>query len=140
MRPIAFVVRSSGEAVELGDGRIWAETLVQHGAGDAGTELYTLAGDRSVCRREIELRPDGSLHGAGVISFGDDDAITFRAVGALASTPDPLLRHGTAVLEVTGGRGRLAGASGFITSNFLLSNGGALTDHQVGLIFLRPPA
>jgi hypothetical protein len=137
VEPIVFTLRLSGEAVELGDGRLWAETLVQGTAADA---TGALTGDKGVCRRDVEVRPDGSLQGAGVMSFGADDAVTFHAVGALTATADPLLRHGTAVFEVTGGRGRLADASGFITSNFLLSAGGELTDHQVGLLFVRPPA
>ena len=41
------------------------------------------------------------------------------------------------MLEVTGGRGRLAGARGFVTSNFLLADSGELTDHHIGLLFLE---
>ena len=64
---------------------------------------------------------------------------TFRAHGRVTATPDPSLRHGAAVLEVTGGRGRLAGARGFVTSNFLLAASGELTDHHVGVLFLGQP-
>jgi hypothetical protein len=57
----------------------------------------------------------------------------------LGASPDARLRHGTAVLEVTGGRGHLAGARGYVTSNFLLSDAGELTDHHLGLLFLERP-
>lgn len=120
---VAFTLEFTGEAVELGGGRLWVEARA----------------DAALCRRDLELKGDGSLVQTGEISFGGDDAITFRAGGVLGPSADPRLRHGTAVLEVTGGRGRLAGATGFVTSNFLLAAGGELTDHQVGLLFVEQP-
>ena len=82
------------------------------------------------------MREDGSLVQTGEISFGIDAAITFRAACGVSPRLDPWLRHGTAVCEVTGGRGQLAGARGSIASSFLLSDDGGLTDHQLGLLFL----
>jgi hypothetical protein len=127
--------------VELDGGRFWAETQlagVRAAADTSSPEGIELG--RAVCRRHLELWADGSLVQAGEISFGDADTMTFRARGALGSSADPRLRHGTAILEVTGGRGRLAGASGFVTSNFLLSETGELTDHHLGLLFVERPA
>ena len=129
MDPIAFTIELTGEAVELDDGHFWAETR----------GLDTVFGaDQALCRRNLELGDDGTLVESGEISFGADDAVTFRADGTLGPSPDPRVKHGAAVLTVTGGRGRLAGASGFVTSNFLLGEGGALTDHQQGLLFVEP--
>ena len=128
MKPIAFTLQFSGEAVELGEGRFWAETRAPGEPFGTGQAL---------CRRDLELRGDGSVVQTGEISFGADDAITFRADGMLGPSPDPRLRHGTAVFEVTGGRGRLDGACGYVTSNFLLAETGELTDHHLGLLFLE---
>lgn len=125
MKPIALALRFRGEAVELDSGRFWAETRAAAGIEEA------------LCRRELNVRSDGALVEAGVLSFGADAAVTFRARGALAASPDPRVQHGTAVLEVTGGCGRLEGARGFVTSNFLLAVSGELTDHQLGLLFLE---
>jgi hypothetical protein len=125
VQPITFALRFQGKAVELDGGRFWAETRAAAGIEEA------------LCRRELAVREDGSLVEAGVLSFGPDAAITFRARGSLAMSPHPHVRHGTAVLEVTGGRGRLAGARGFVTSNFLLADSGELTDHHIGLLFLE---
>lgn len=141
VRPIAFTLQFTGKAVELDGGRFWAET--QPAPLDACPDTASLAGielARAVCRRHLELWTDGSLVQSGEITFGLEDAMTFRARGRLGSSPQPHLRHGTAVLEVTGGRGRLAGARGFVTSNFLLSDIGELTDHHLGLLFLERPA
>ena len=64
--------------------------------------------------------------------------LRFRSVGrgALGPWPEPGLRLGTAVCEIDGGSGRLASASGRITSSFLISDTGDLTDHQFGLLFV----
>ncbi len=141
MRPIAFALQLEGDAVELGGGRFWIETRGRPAGNSAGLAQPAVIGaGGALCRRDLELWADGSLVQTGELSFDDGDAITFRARGALGASPDPHLRHGTAVLEVTGGQGRLAGACGFVTSNFLLADTGELTDHQLGLLFLGRPA
>ena len=124
MKPMAFSLEFHGEAVELDPGRLWVETRAASADGEA------------TCRRDLELTDDGSLTEKGELTFGRGDAVTFTARGRLRPSPDPRYRHGTAVLEVTGGRGRLAGARGFVTSNFLLSSTGELTDHHQGLLFV----
>ena len=138
VKPISFALQLEGQAVELDGGRFWAETRavpIEIDASLAG--LDGIRADSVLCRRNLELWADGSLVQTGEITFGAGDAVTFRARGTLGASPDPHLRHGTAVFEVTGGRGRLAGASGFVTSNFLLSDTGELTDHHLGLLFLE---
>ena len=135
---ISFALQFKGEAVELDGGRFWAETRADPVGLDTSAERPDgIEADGALCRRNLELWADGSLVQTGEITFGAGDAVTFRARGTLGASPDPHLRHGTAVFEVTGGRGRLAGASGFVTSNFLLSDTGELTDHHLGLVFLK---
>jgi hypothetical protein len=43
------------------------------------------------------------------------------------------------VLEVCGGTGRFAGATGRITSNFVVTDDGQMTDHQLGVVFVAAP-
>lgn len=137
MKQLAFALRFHGEAVELDRSRFWAETRAT--INGTASELAWLDSAQALCRRDFELTDDGSLAERGELSFGTADAITFSARGRLRASPDPRYRHGTAVLEVTGGRGRLAGARGFVTSNFLLSDDGQLTDHHQALLFLAGP-
>ena len=127
MQPISFTLRFDGEVVALDGGRLWAESRATAGIAEV------------LCRRELDVAEDGSVAETGVLSFGDDAAITFSARGRLGASPDPAVRHGTAVLEVTGGSGKLSGARGFVTSNFLLSETGGLTDHHLGLLFVERP-
>ena len=141
MNPIVFALTFTGEAVELDDGRFWMESrAVPDEIDTAARRTDRIATDGALCRRNLELWADGSLVQSGEITFGIEDAVTFRARGVLGGSPDPHLRHGTAVFEVTGGRGRLAGARGYVTSNFLLSDAGELTDHHLGLLFVERPA
>jgi hypothetical protein len=80
----------------------------------------------------------------GTLHFAPGHALEVRGRGFLVGSPDPCLRQGTTVWEVLGGTGALAGASGWITSNLLLSETGDLTESQLGVIFrdataLTPP-
>ena len=127
---MSYCLHLRGEAVELAPGRFWAETR--------GLLDGPLGEGEAVCRRELELLAGGSLVQRGEISLGEGGAVTFRAVGGLAESPGAGVRHGTAVCEVTGGRGRLAGVRGSIATTFLLADTGELTDHHLGLLFLEP--
>lgn len=140
VNPIVFALTFTGEAVELDGGRFWMESRALPDEIDMSSKrIDRIEADGAICRRNLELWADGSLVQSGEITFGVEDAMTFRARGVLGRSPDPHTRHGTAVFEVTGGRGRLAGARGFVTSNFLLSDSGLLTDHHLGLLFLERP-
>jgi hypothetical protein len=128
----------------VGNGRYEAETrapscVLVTVVGREGVDgrFEELGAGEAVCTRELELREDGTLTESGEIRFGSGAAISFRAVGEIAASPDPRLRHGTAVCEITGGSGRLADARGFVTSNFLLSDSGDLTDHHLGVLFVE---
>jgi hypothetical protein len=74
----------------------------------------------------------------GTMDLGHGDAIRFRSLesGSLEPSTDCLPRHGTSVLEIAGGLGRFADASGRITSNFVLSPDGEVTDEQVVVMFI----
>lgn len=85
------------------------------------------------------LDGDGPLEGE--VDFGSGTTLTVRATGRHTATPAsrPYLRHGAALLEVVEGTGRLRGATGWITSNYLLSDTGDLTDTHLGLLFVERP-
>jgi hypothetical protein len=142
--PIAYALQFRGETVSLGEGRIRSETRAPScvlvtvvGRDGLDGRFEEIGSGEAICTREVVLGADGSVTGEGEVSFGAAGAITFLVRGEIAESPDPRLRHGTAVCTVTGGRGPLARAHGFVTSNFLLSETGDLTDHHLGLLFVE---
>ena len=88
---------------------------------------------------ELVLDDQSRFHELGTIVFGRGNVVRFRSVGSgtLTACPDPNLRRGAVVAEIEDGEGQFAAAEGFITSNFLVSDTGEVTDNQLGLIFVQ---
>jgi len=84
---------------------------------------------------------DGSGPVDGHVDFGGGTTLRLRAAERHAAEPSrrPHLSHGVALFEVVAATGRLEGASGWITSNYLLSDTGDLTDTHLGLLFVERP-
>ena len=87
---------------------------------------------------QLSFADERSFRLTGEVRWEAEGTLRFRSLGTgrLDPTPESGLRHGTAVLEVCGGTGRFDGARGRITSNFVLSNDGEITDHQLGVVFV----
>jgi hypothetical protein len=96
-------------------------------------------GDEAVMLADIAVAEDWTFEATGSIAFGVRHTVRFRTVSAghLDRTPDRHLRQGSVIATIEGGSGQFEGAEGRITSNFLLSDTGELTDHQIGLVFIR---
>jgi hypothetical protein len=91
---------------------------------------------------ESEVKMTGPKHftESGSITFGDGDhTLTFSTVGQgeLIPSADPKEMSGAVTWKVDSGEGQFAGATGYITSNFLVSDQGEVTDYHFGLIFLK---
>lgn len=95
-------------------------------------------GGEALLEGRVTLLDDDRFELAGTISFGAGNALRFRSLdrGVIRPAPERGLRLATAMCEIDGGAGELATASGRITSSFLVSDTGELTEHQVGLVFL----
>jgi hypothetical protein len=75
----------------------------------------------------------------GTISFDGEGELDVDTVGegTLGPSPEADVLHGAVIWRVAAGRGRFDGASGLITSNFLLrSDTGAFDERQVAVVFL----
>ena len=77
----------------------------------------------------------------GTIRFGEVgdevDIVTPVGDGTLGASADAELKHGAVVYRIVRGRGRFAGASGLITSNFLIHAAtGEFEERQVAVVFL----
>jgi len=108
-------------------------TVVRPGVLDA--ELNA-RGTRVATR--LVFSDEATFQESGTIDFGNGDVVRFQSLenGTVGRNADGRLRHGTSVLGVVGGTGRYAGASGRITSNFVLSPDGEVTDEQVVVLFI----
>ncbi len=106
----------------------------------APTKLFAPEGE-ALLETRVTLLDEDEFELAGTIGFGNGTALRFRTLrrGVIGPSPDPDIRMGTAVCVIDGGSGRLASASGRLTSSFLVSSTGEITDHQLGLVFVPTP-
>ena len=57
--------------------------------------------------------------------------------GYLGGSLDPKVRQGSVIWRIDRGEGRFQGATGLITSNFVVTDQGEVTDNHFGVLFLR---
>lgn len=89
---------------------------------------------------EVRISGPDAFTESGTITFGDGDhTLRFSTVGQghLGPSVDPKYMAGAVIWRVEGGEGQFEGASGLITSNFVLSDTGDVVDHQFGVIFIK---
>jgi hypothetical protein len=146
---IVYILRFTGEARHVGiDGNVLKTAT---GASSCAFEtwigvdglqgaLRTMKGENAGFESELVFTGETTFQQTGTIAFGaGDHRLRFSSVGSghLARAKESDLRHGAAIWRVDGGDGQFAGATGLIVSNFVVSDAGEITDHQVGVIFTR---
>jgi hypothetical protein len=102
--------------------------------------VQSVAGGKASFESEVTVTGDTSFVEAGTIRFGDGKhSLRFSTVGSgyLGDSPVPKLKSGAVMWKVDSGEGQFAGASGYITSNFTLDEAGHVTDHQLGVIYVK---
>ena len=110
------------------------------GADGVQGKFEPAAGGKAEFESEVTLTGATSFLEKGTIRFGDrNNLLHFSTVehGYLGDSADPKLKSGTVMWRVDGGEGQFAGASGYITSNFTLSDAGEVTDNHFGVIFVK---
>ncbi len=110
------------------------------GEGLHGRFQSAPGGEASFRLRLVFVGGGGSDESATIV-FGAGNAVHLRSVGSVVvgGSPDPHLRHGTLMWQVTGGEGQFEHAEGRISSNLLVSDTGDVTDNQIGVIFVQVP-
>jgi hypothetical protein len=115
--------------------------LTAVGPGLAAVELAAADDTPFGCptfESQLVFRSERSFREEGTIAFQDGEAalrLTTLGRGDLTEMVEGGVRHGTAVLAVSG-IGRLRGARGRITSNFVVGADGDVTDEQVVVLFI----
>ncbi|HYJ03886.1 MAG TPA: hypothetical protein VEX43_02055 [Chthoniobacterales bacterium] len=103
----------------------------------------------AVMQNTAVVNPDGkTFTESGTITFGDPaegNRLHFSSIGVgyidVYPCPEPPYTAGTVMWKVDAGEGFFAGATGAITSNFLIDlskqgDEGELIDHHFGVIYL----
>ena len=116
MRTIVYTQHLEGQVTNVGPG-LFDAALSGEGSAAVQSQLTFL--DEHRFREE------------GTIDLGDGRPLAFRTIGEghFSPSPDPRYHHGTAMRELDGGLGRM-------TSNFLVSADGRVTDDEVAVVFV----
>jgi hypothetical protein len=145
MRELVFALEFRGTAGAGADGKRRARSTAPSqalttvlGADGVHAETKAVDGDQAVLESVVERFPDGSFVEEGTITYGRAGSVTFETMGR--GTVAPAARagwtSGAVMWTVTAGRGRFAGATGLITSNFTVSAQGEVVDHHVARLYL----
>jgi hypothetical protein len=126
LAPVVYTVRLAGQTSEVSPGVL--------------RRIETELPDGARLESEVLFTDESSFREQGTIRFGPASELRFQTLGTghLSASPDPALLHGTVTWEVDGGSGRFEGASGRISSNFIVTSDGEVADAQLGLVFLAP--
>ncbi len=109
------------------------------GASGLETTYAGADGEDATFVSHVRMTGDGTFVESGTITFGDGNRLHFSTVGEgyMAPSPEPGLNHGAISWKIDSGEGQFDGATGFITSNFSISDAGDITDNHFGSIFLK---
>jgi hypothetical protein len=92
--------------------------------------------DSATFKSVVTVGADGTFKESGTIAFGNG-TLRFSEAGPGTMAPRADGRQaGGIVWRVDGGDGALAGASGYITSNFSVGADGGVSDHHLGVLCL----
>lgn len=147
MRHIIYTMQFKGTATPGAEEGVMKATTsatscsVKSVVGPDGVTGSFIPAEGDVAFFESEVRMTGAdkFVERGSISFGDDHTIEFStlAEGHLGPSADPKTMTGAITWKVDSGAGQFEGATGYITSNFLVSSTGEVTDYQFGVIFVK---
>jgi hypothetical protein len=110
-----------------------------NGTDGVRSTLQPTLGGGATFESEVTFTGETSFQEAGTITFGDPQhRLYFSTVGQgyLGLSGEPQGYHGAVVWKVERGEGQFAGATGLITSNFLVSSEGEVTDNHCGVLFV----
>ena len=142
MKPITFSLQFRGQVARSEGGlrkqaRAPGCALVTSltAEGPDGHFVWAPGDDEALLDSTLAFQDERRFDELGTIVFALGNSLRIRGSGRLAPSADPDLRQGTVVWTIEGGEGHFDAATGLITSNFLLSATGDLTENQLGVVF-----
>ncbi|HEX3408637.1 MAG TPA: hypothetical protein VHS07_00050 [Candidatus Binataceae bacterium] len=147
MKQMVYALQFTGKAAPANEAgtvlnaRLSAAPCIITTSGESGGfegVIRGSAGARATFESKVTFLGDTAFNEEGTITLGDG-SIRFSTVGQgyLGGSADPQVKHGCVAWKIESGTGRFEGASGLITSNFLVSAAGEVTDHHFGVIYLK---
>ncbi len=147
MKHVIYSMQFKGTAVPSGEGVMKTTTSATScsivsvvGADGIEGKFHPAEGGLAWFESEVRLAGPHAFTETGTISFGEDDhelRFTSLGDGHMGPSADSKYSAGAVTWKVEGGTGQFDGASGHITSNFLVTEEGEVTDYQFGVIFLK---
>ena len=146
MRQVGYAMQFRGSAgpQEGKENELWAKTgsttkslSTALGAGGPTVSIDEAASQRASFTSNVQMLEDGEFTEDGTIDFGEAGTLDFSTIGTgwMGPSAQDGLTHGGISWKIDGGTGRLAGATGIITSNFTVSGAGEVVDNQWGVLF-----
>ncbi|MFN3322682.1 MAG: hypothetical protein ACK5AZ_04225 [Bryobacteraceae bacterium] len=129
--PDTFHLRTFGESCTI------TTTIDEEGIRCA---LQPVVNGRAVCTTDVEMRGEAAFVESGVIEFGaGGHRLHIRSVreGHIGQSANPRLQSGSVTYEVERGEGQFQGATGLITSNFLVDEAGEVTEFHCAVLQVR---
>ena len=148
MRQIVYALLFRGDARRLGpDGNVVAIQATAPGCAlgstvdGEGLSATLESHPGGVARWEAELIMTGGamFQQTGTVAFGQPThGIRVSSVGSgLFDDADGSgCRLGATILRIDGGQGQFAGATGAVASLVVLGDGGEVTDHHLGVVYV----
>jgi hypothetical protein len=142
VHPITFSLQYRGQVTGLGhsrrkEARAPGCALITRLTSDGPAARFEWADgeDEALLESRLTFHDERRFDEEGTIVFALGNSLRIRGRGRLAPCADPELRHGSVVWTIAGGDGHFDRSSGLITSNFLLSATGDLTENQLTVVF-----
>jgi hypothetical protein len=149
MAQVLYTMQFKGQAVPANDaGTVLKATTTAPsctittvvGATGVSGSLQPTGGSQARFESQVTFTGETSFHEEGSITFGDNPhRLYFSTVGQgyLGPSADPQLKQGAVLWKVERGEGQFAGATGLITSNFVVSSTGEVADTHCGILFVK---
>lgn len=107
---------------------------------EAGVEAKDamIDGEKAEFMSVVTVIGDGTFVESGTISYGSgDSSLTFNTIGngVMGPSANKSINAGSILWQITGGTGQFAGATGYITSNFMVNDKNEVTDNHLVVVF-----
>jgi hypothetical protein len=142
VKPTTFSLQFRGQVAEIQGGlrkqaRAPGCALVTSltAEGPDGRFVWAPGDEEALLESTLMFSDDTRFDEIGTMAFACRNRLRIRGRGRLSPSADPDLRQGTVVWQIDRGEGHSEGSSGLITSNFLLSATGDLTENVLAVIF-----